>query len=169
MILCMNDGLRAQDTHHVDAWGVTARPLVAAGEVIGINVFAWSVNYYVRQADFTVVYPRTWWDNIMNGFKWDTNPFATNLSEHAYHGALYHNAARSNGMGFWSALPLTLAGSLMWECCAERHPMAGNDVFNTTLGGMALGEVIYRTSSAVLDNEATGAERGPVGKWRASS
>jgi hypothetical protein len=34
---------------------------------------------------------------------------------------------------------------------------------------MALGEVIYRTSSAVLDNEATGAERGPVGKWRASS
>jgi hypothetical protein len=56
MILCMNDGLRAQDTHHVDAWGVTARPLVAAGEVIGINVFAWSVNYYVRQADFTVVW-----------------------------------------------------------------------------------------------------------------
>jgi hypothetical protein len=47
----------------------------------------------------------------------------------------------------------------MWVCCGERHPMAFNDVVNTTMGGIALGEALYRSSSAVLSNEATGAGR----------
>ena len=143
----------------VDAWGVHARPVVAIGEIVGINLLTWGLNYYIRDQPFAVVYPKTWWNNIKNGFEYDGNLFATNMIDHPYHGTLYYNASRSNGIGYWGSVPMTLAGSLMWECCGERHPMAFNDVVNTTLGGIALGEVMFRTSSAILSNEATGAER----------
>jgi len=162
LALCLvaaSSPLAAQETPKVDAWGVPHRPLLAIGEIVGINVFTWSLNYYVRDEDFAVVYPKTWWNNISNGFEYDGNLFATNMIDHPYHGSTYYNATRSNGIGFWGSVPLTLAGSLMWECCGERHPMAFNDVVNTTLGGIALGETLYRTSSAILSNEATGAGR----------
>ena len=147
------------DAPKVDAWGVPTRPVLALGEVVGINVFTWSMNYYVRDEDFAVVYPKTWWNNISNGFEYDGNLFATNMIDHPYHGSTYFNASRSNGINFWGSVPMTLVGSLMWECCGERHPMAFNDVVNTTLGGIALGEALYRSSSAVLSNEATGGGR----------
>jgi len=142
-----------------DEWGVSHRPGVAVAEIFAINFVAWGLNHWGRGADFTHVYPRTWWDNIRAGFEYDINLFQVNVLEHPFHGSLYFNAARTNGIGFWSAAPLTAAGSLMWECCAERHPMALNDVVYTTLGGIALGEATYRLSSAILDNEATGAGR----------
>lgn len=151
--------IQAQTTAAVDAWGVPRRPVLAIGEIVGINILTWSFNYYVRDADFASVYPKTWWNNIVNGFEYDGNLFSTNMIDHPYHGSTYFNASRSNGLGFWASVPLTLAGSLMWECCAERHPMAFNDVANTTLGGAALGEALYRSSSAVLSNEAAGAGR----------
>jgi hypothetical protein len=151
--------LAAQTAETVDAWGVPARPVIAFGEVVGINLLTWSLNYYVRDADFAVVYPKTWWNNISNGFEYDGNLFATNMIDHPYHGTFYYNASRSNGIGFWGSVPFTFAGSFMWECCGERHPMALNDLVNTTLGGVALGEALHRSSSAVLSNEASGADR----------
>ena len=159
VLIAASSPLVAQETPKVDAWGVPTRPVVAVGEIVGINVITWGLNYYIRDQDFAVVYPKTWWNNISNGFEYDGNLFATNMIDHPYHGSTYYNASRSNGIGFWGSAPLTLVGSLMWECCAERHPMAFNDVVNTTLGGIALGETLYRSSSAVLSNEATGAGR----------
>lgn len=142
-----------------DEWGIPRRPGVAVAEIFAINLVTWGLNHWGRQAEFTHVYPRTWWDNIRAGFGYDINLFQVNVVEHPFHGSLYFNAARTNGIGFWGAAPLTAAGSLMWECCAERHPMALNDVVYTTLGGIAMGESAYRLSSAILDNEATGSGR----------
>ena len=48
---------------------------------------------------------------------------------------------------------------LPWECCGETHPPAPNDLLNTAIGGMSLGEMLYRTSARILDNNATGTER----------
>ena len=146
-------------TYRVDAWGVRHSPFLAAIEVVAINLGTWGLNHWLRDADFTRVYPRTWWENISGGFEYDGNLFSTNVMDHPFHGSLYHNAGRANGLRFWSAVPYTIGGSFMWECCGETHPMALNDLINTGLGGIALGESVYRLSSAVLDNEATGAER----------
>jgi hypothetical protein len=139
VLIAASSPLVAQETPKVDAWGVPTRPVVAVGEIVGINVITWGLNYYIRDQDFAVVYPKTWWNNISNGFEYDGNLFATNMIDHPYHGSTYYNASRSNGIGFWGSAPLTLVGSLMWECCAERHPMAFNDVVNTTLGGRSRG------------------------------
>lgn len=158
-VLPLGRPLSAQQPQRVDAWGVPTRPVLALGEIVGINLVTWGLNYYLRDQDFAVVYPKTWWNNISNGFEYDGNLFATNMIDHPYHGSTYYNAARSNGIGYWGSAPLTLVGSLLWECCGERHPMAFNDVVNTTLGGIALGEALFRSSSAILSNESTGAGR----------
>lgn len=158
-LVATSSPLPAQDVPGVDAWGVPKRPVVALGEVLGINVLTWGFNYYVRDKGFAAVYPRSWWTNISNGFEYDNNRFSNNMVGHPYHGSTYYNASRSNGIGYWGSVPLTLFGSFLWECCAETHPMALNDVVNTALGGAALGEALYRSSSAVLSNEATGAGR----------
>lgn len=159
VILSVPSAAVAQPSIHVDAWGVRSRPAVAVGEVAAINVVVWGINYYIRERDFASVHPKTWWSNISSGFEYDANNFPTNVHEHPYHGSAYHNAGRSNGLGFRTSVPLVLLGSFTWECCGEKHPMSLNDVANTTLGGVALGEVLYRTSSSILSNEALGAER----------
>jgi hypothetical protein len=50
-------------------------------------------------------------------------------------------------------------GSLQWELFGETEHPAINDLTNTTLGGIALGEVLYRLSSEVLDDTAIGLPR----------
>ena len=146
-------------TYRVDEWGARHSPFMAGFEVVTINLVTWGINHWLRDADFTRVYPKTWWENISGGFEYDGNLFSTNVMDHPFHGSLYHNAGRSNGLRFWSTVPYTIGGSLMWECCGETHPMAMNDVINTSLGGIALGEATYRLSSAVLDNESGGFAR----------
>ncbi len=146
-------------SYRVDGWGARYSPVLAGLEVLTINLVTWGINHWFRDADFTRVYPRTWWQNISGGFEYDGNLFSTNVMDHPFHGSLYQNAGRSNGLRFWSTVPYTIAGSFMWECCGETHPMALNDLINTSMGGIALGEATYRLSSTVLDNEATGAGR----------
>ncbi len=145
-----------------DAWGVRRNWGLAIGEVIAINNVVWAFNEYLRGASFTQVNPRSWYNNIKNGFAWDDNQFTTNVFAHPYHGSMYYTAARSNGFNYWESAPFAVAGSFMWECCGETHPMAINDWINTSLGGAAIGEMTYRLSSTVLDNTATGSER----TWR---
>jgi hypothetical protein len=122
----------------------------------------WAVNYYVRDADFSHVTPESWWDNITGKWVWDDNNFQTNQFAHPMHGNFYFNSFRSNGYNFWASSGASFAGAYLWECCGETHPKAPNDMINTSLGGIALGEMLWRLSNLTLDNRATGAER----TWR---
>jgi hypothetical protein len=47
----------------------------------------------------------------------------------------------------------------MWEEFGEVWAPAPNDFFNTSLGGITLGEILFRFSSLTLDNRATGSNR----------
>ncbi|MCK5651631.1 MAG: DUF3943 domain-containing protein, partial [Gemmatimonadetes bacterium] len=145
-----------------DAWGVEKNFGLAAAEVLLSNLAPWIFNEYPRGSYISQMSPRTWWSNLEAGFGWDDNHFSTNMFAHPFQGALYYNAARSNGYSYWASVPFAFAGSLHWECCGETHLMSINDWFNTALGGAALGEMFYRVSSMVLDNTATGSGRG----WR---
>jgi len=122
----------------------------------------WAVNYYIRDADFAKVTPESWWDNITGKWVWYDNNFQTNQFAHPMHGNYYFNSYRSNGYNFWASSIGAVAGSYIWECCGETHPKAPNDMINTSLGGIALGEMLWRLSNLTLDNRATGAER----TWR---
>jgi hypothetical protein len=153
----------ADDDNHenarYDEWGAKRNIGMALGQVAGINAVVWFFNEYVRGGNFTSVNPRSWWFNISHGFFYDDNHFKTNMFAHPYHGSLYFNAARSNGMNYFESMPFAVLGSFMWECCGETHLPAWNDWVMTSLGGASIGEVLYRAGSTFLDNEKAGGSR----------
>lgn len=128
----------------------------AIAEDVGINLFVHYFDRFVLNADYAKTNPSTWADNFRNGFVWDNDQFSTNQFAHPYHGNLYFNSARTHGLNFWESCPYVLGGSLMWEFFGENEPPAINDVFSTTFGGIAIGEVLYRTSSLALDDSQSG-------------
>lgn len=134
----------------------------AGWQLLAVQLIPWSVNAIARDAEWAHVSPATWGDNLAFPWQWDNNKFLNNQFSHPYHGNLYFNAARTNGYDFWESAPWALGGSLMWELFGEVWAPSPNDLLNTTLGGIALGETLYRISSLVLDNTATGSER----TWR---
>jgi len=129
------------------------------GELMVVQLIPWSYNHYVRDAEWADVSPSTWATNLENPWQWDNNKFKNNQFSHPFHGAMYYNAGRSNGYNFWQSAPWAFGGSLMWELMGEAWAPAPNDLSNTTLGGITLGEMLWRVSSLTLDNTATGAER----------
>jgi hypothetical protein len=142
-----------------DAWGVPRNYGWAAAETLGINWFSSGLNEYMRNANFNQISPRSWWENLEHGFTFDDNEFRTNQYVHPFNGAAYYNSARSNGLGYWTSSGYALAGAFFWECCGETHPMSLNDMISTGIGGIALGEMQYRLTSQILNNQDTGKSR----------
>ncbi|WP_153798987.1 DUF3943 domain-containing protein [Foetidibacter luteolus] len=132
----------------------------ASGELLVTQLVPWSYNYFIRNADFAKISFKSIGHNLKPGsWEWDDNNFKTNQFAHPYHGNLYYNSFRSNGYNFWQAAPAAFAGSLLWEIAGETHPPAPNDFVNTSIGGIALGEMTYRLSNAVIDNRQRGFKR----------
>jgi uncharacterized protein DUF3943 len=142
-----------------DAWGVGHNHGWAAAEVLAINVVSGDFNEYVRNGNFNQISPRSWWANITNGFTYDDNEFRTNQFLHPNNGAAYFNSARGNGLSYWTSAGYATFGAFYWECCGETHPMSINDMVSTSIGGIALGEMMFRLSSEILDNGAHGKTR----------
>ena len=139
------------------------RVTLAVAEVLAINFLvnrfdAWALGEWWAQD----VGPGSWEDNFKLGWEWDEDNFATNMFAHPYHGSMYFNAGRSNGLNFWESSPLAFLGSWTWEYLGEAKRPSLNDFFNTSFGGIALGEMLHRVAASIRNNEASGAGR----TWR---
>ena len=141
------------------------RPVRAALEGLALNVSINRVDAWIRNATdldgvaWARVTPATWSSNIRHGWAWDTDAFPTNMFAHPYHGSLYFNAGRSNGLDFWESAPLAFLGSLVWEYFGEVYQPSLNDLYNTGFGGIVLGEVYHRLGALVHDNTRHGTAR----------
>lgn len=135
------------------------RPWTAVAEATGINAFVHCYDRFVTKKDFAKVNLHTIHNNFKKGFVWDNDQFSTNLFAHPYHGNLYYNSARSNGLSFWESAPYTIGGSLMWEFLGEIEPPAINDLMATTFGGICIGEVTHRISALILNDRTRGFNR----------
>ena len=131
----------------------------AAAEVTSINVGVQLFDRYILHSDFAQTTMRTLKRNFTDGMVWDNDFFVTNMFAHPYHGNLYYNAARTNGLTFWESAPYALGGSLMWEFLGETEPPAINDVIATSMGGIAIGEMTHRLSRTILDDRDRGFRR----------
>ena len=138
---------------------VRKRYWLAAAEVTGINVGVQLFDRYAINSDFAQTTLRTLKRNFTDGLVWDNDFFITNMFAHPYHGNLYFNAARTNGLSFWESAPYALGGSLMWEFLGETEPPAINDIIATSMGGMAIGEMTHRLSRTILDDSDHGFRR----------
>ena len=113
----------------------------------------------IRGQDTAKITPKTWWTNMKRGWEWDLDDFAVNQIGHPYQGNNYFTAGRANGLSFWESAALTAFGSGTWEYFGETNQASLNDFINTTLGGIALGEMFHRTAWLVRDTQATGRSR----------
>jgi hypothetical protein len=129
------------------------------GELMAVQAIPWGFTKWVTKGEWSDISFRTWSDNIKFPWQWDNNKFNNNQFAHPYHGSLYFNAGRANGYNFWQSMPWAFGGSLMWELFGEVWAPSPNDLANTTLGGITLGEMLWRFSSLTLKNEATGKNR----------
>lgn len=135
------------------------RPWLAVAEAAGINVFVHCFDRFVLNEDFAKTTLRSIRRNFERGFVWDNDQFSTNLFAHPYHGNLYFNSARSNGLTFWESAPFAVGGSLMWEFCGEVEPPAINDLIATSFGGICIGEITHRVSNVILNDRSRGFRR----------
>jgi len=123
-----------------------------------INVFYELANLARGQVTAEIT-PKTWWTNMKQGWVWDLDDFVVNQVGHPYQGNNYFTAGRANGLSYWESAGLTAFGSATWEYFGETNHASVNDLINTTLGGIALGEMFHRTAWLVRDTRATGKRR----------
>jgi hypothetical protein len=137
----------------------TTHPERAIASAAIFSLIPYSANRWVVKTSWSRTSLHSWSNNLRGGWGWDTDHFAVNQFAHPYSGNLSFNSARSNGYGFWASAPFALAGSVAWEYFGETTRPSVNDLVNTTLGGITLGETTYRLSSLILDARATGTTR----------
>ncbi|MCC8119459.1 MAG: DUF3943 domain-containing protein [Bacteroidales bacterium] len=131
----------------------------AVGEVVGLNMGLWAFDRFVTKGDYAYISLHSIKENFKHGFKWDNDCLGDNMFLHPYHGNLYFNAARSNGYNYWQSGLFAIGGSAMWEMFMECEYPSTNDIIATPIGGMAIGEVMFRASDIVLKDNSTGWER----------
>ncbi|MDR2955109.1 MAG: DUF3943 domain-containing protein [Prevotella sp.] len=132
---------------------------LAAGKVFGLNMGIWAFDRYIMDEEFAYINIHTIKKNLKGGFVWDNDQMGTNMFLHPYHGSLYYNSARSNGFNYWESGLFALGGSAMWELFMENEYPSINDIIATPIGGLSVGETLYRTSDLVLDDRRTGTHR----------
>lgn len=138
---------------------VIRRPLTAAAEVAGLNLGVWAFLQYVSNADYSYISAESMLDNVRDGWEWDRSRYYVNFYHHPYHGYLYYNAGRANGLGYWGSSLCALGGSFMWEMMMEKYRPSYNDLATTTCGGIVYGEIGYRFSALIRKRGAHGLGR----------
>jgi hypothetical protein len=153
------DTARDRDQDPRDCLGCPKRRLLAPylGSV-GLNVMYNGINH-LRGHHTARVGFNSWWHNLKHGFEWDDNPWLVNQIGHPYQGNNYYTAGRANGLTFWEASSVAAFGSASWEFFAENNRASLNDLVNTTLGGIAVGEVLYRVAWLVRNPAQDGKGR----------
>jgi hypothetical protein len=136
-----------------------------AAQVVGENFVLNIVDRTALHLEFAKTDPHTWHRTLNAGFpwnsgwEWDQDRFGNNFLSHPMMGSFYYSAARTNGYNFWQSAPIVFAGSYMWKIFGENGTPEREDLINTTVDGILLGEVTYRLSSNILDDRTTGPER----------
>ena len=148
-----------QDTSSACPGCPRRRPVFAFAETMMINVLVNRFDAWVANQDWARVGPDDWSRNLRLGWEWDEDEFPNNMFSHPYHGGLYFNAGRSNGLDYWESVPLAFLGSATWEYFAEAYRPSLNDFFMTSFGGIALGETFHRLGASIRDNTRRGGSR----------
>ena len=148
---------------------VEQQPLACAGcpvrrrvrpylESLALNVMYNGINH-ARGHHTARIGLNSWGANLKHGFEWDVNPWGVNQVGHPIQGSNYFTSGRAHGLSFWEASAVAAFGSATWEFFAENNRASLNDLVNTTLGGITLGEVMHRTAWLVRDPARTGGAR----------
>lgn len=149
----------APDSLDITYYSMKKKWLQASATAFGINMGVWTFDRYIQKGHFAYISIHTMKENFRKGLIWDNDYMGTNMFLHPYHGNLYFNAGRANGLNYWESGAIALGGSAMWEFFMECEYPSTNDIIATPIGGMILGETLFRTSDLILDDRKTGKQR----------
>jgi len=134
-------------------------------EGIGDNFILSMVDSRILKYSWAMVGKASWKSNLSAGppwgpnWDWDQTRFGNDFLGHPYFGNLYYNDARCNGYNFWASAPYALLGAYEWKIFGENVTPERNSLIATSVDGIALGEILYRISSNILDDRTRGSER----------
>lgn len=123
------------------------------------NTTTFLIDRYIFNYEFSRVGFNSWSYNIRKGWEWDIDRFGMNYFFHPFSGSMFFNVGRASGYSFYESIPFAFLGSLEWEYFLENTRPSYNDIINTPIHGILLGEIFYRLGSNILDDQTTGAER----------
>jgi Domain of unknown function (DUF3943) len=132
----------------------------AAANTLLMGWIVWQYDWFTSHGNIYYATGPNIADNLRHGFSFDDDTLAENFVGHPYGGgAGFFSAARATGLNFWESAPYVFGGSAFWELTSEQQYPSTNDLVMTTIGGIALGEILYRISSLALDDSRTGFAR----------
>ncbi len=137
----------------------TKNYLIPGLEIVAVNVIVWSYDRFVLKSGWSKISMRTVLDNLKFGYEWDNNSFKANQFEHPFHGSMYHSAARIHGLSYLESAIYSFLGSFMWEFFLETNRPSANDQIMTTLGGITLGEVLFKISDLIYYQSSAGFQK----------
>jgi Domain of unknown function (DUF3943) len=135
---------------------------VPAYEIFGEEFVLNRFDHYAIDKDTYPSQISNFEDNQHKRWVVDNDKFATNQFLHPYQGTIYQGFARSAGLGFWESSAYTMGGSLLWEYTGESTTPSINDQVATGIGGLFLGETLFRMASLLLESSSS----GEPGFWR---
>jgi hypothetical protein len=131
----------------------------AAFEIVSVNAALWAFSRFIDPRPWSKISLKTIIRNLESGFVMDKDTYRMNKLGHPYHGALHYSIARANGLNFMESVICSTFGSYTWEVFFESIHPSSNDLVLNTLGGITLGEVIFKIGDLLLDSNSTGLER----------
>jgi hypothetical protein len=131
----------------------------AALEITSINVTLWAFSRFINPRPWSKISLKSILKNLSSSFVLDIDTYRMNKLAHPYHGAIHYSMGRANGLGFMESTICSTFGSYTWEVFLESIHPSSNDLVLNTLGGVMLGEVIFKIGDMLLDENSTGIER----------
>jgi len=108
--------------------------LIPALEIIGVDTAINRFGYRFVDRETYNVGASSIRRNLQSGWVVDHDEFKVNQLFHPYQGSIYHTAARSAGLGFWTSAAFTFAGSVLWEVAGETTAPSVNDQVASGIG-----------------------------------
>jgi hypothetical protein len=140
-----------------------SHPYLALAETafaLGFNVVWYNADSGFNAPDWELRWDRESWYRkaiTFDAVRLDTNRFSTNAGSHTMGGTLIYLIGRGNGLGPGASTLLSLGEIIAWEYLAEYAEKPSlNDMFNNSLGGLAVGEPLFQLSEFF----ARGADNG---------
>ena len=165
-----NDSLVITASDSTKATIVRKHPWLAGLEIVGFNVAMVGFNrVYNKDKAWSHITMEQIKQNITHGYwVWDNDDVDMNTFRHPLHGSLFYLIARANGMSVAESSLYTLGGTWMWEIFGEAEEPSINDMVYTTIGGITIGETLWRSGKCLLDMVKKGHKKKPSAPFTTS-
>ena len=121
-------------------------PLVALGGMLFFNLGLSSYNRWVLGSGWAQTGWNEWGHFWERELKYDRDWYWTNFVLHPYQGGIYYQVSRGSNLNQLESFGVTFLGSYIWEYFCETNAPSINDMFYTSVGSFAMGEMLYRLS-----------------------